>query len=161
MAQIPQNNSDLIEFVARLVKEVASEIFPSCKCVDVNPSPYRHELVVSFVVANGAGDFTNCQFGLNTAHLQSLRTIQLVGHHIIREVQHIHQKMNNPRLGDPFREAVRRALKTPSQIDQKVLEDSSRISERMFLSDFRNWWDTAAVHVPFTSKVTPFIPNGA
>ena len=149
MAQIPQNNSDLIEFVERLVKDVASEIFPSCKYVKVHPSLYRHELVVSFVVADGTGDFTNCQFGLNTAHLQSLGTIQLVGHHIIRDVQHIYKKMNNTRMGDPFREAVRQALKTPSQIEQEIL------------SEYMYWWKPDVVHPPLTGKITPFIPNGA
>ena len=160
----PMATSDLCEAIRQLAQDAANIYFPNGSTVSVTPDFARNDLIyVSVLFKSQRGATHNGRFMISRRDIEYSKDPQRLAAEIVRNIEQMQASLarGEPRLGDPFREAVRRALKTPSQIDQKVLEDSSRISERMFLSDFRNWWDTAAVHVPFTSKVTPFIPNGA
>lgn len=113
MAQAWLNETDLIEAVTAITRRAVDAIFPAGTRVLVDSSQYIPMVQVRVVEPDGQGNFTEHGFSLSRSQLRAIRSPELLARDIEFSVRKLCVEMHKPRLGDPFRDAVRRAIDPP------------------------------------------------
>lgn len=123
MAQAWLNETDLIDAVTAITRRAVDAIFPAGTRVLVDSSQYIPMVQVRVVEPDGQGNFTEHGFSLSRSRLRAFQSPELLARDIEFSARKLYVETHEPRLGDPFRDAVRQAIDPPKPVDLETFVD--------------------------------------
>ena len=161
----PMATSDLCEAIRQLAQDAANIYFPNGSTVSVTPDFARNDLIyVSVLFKSQRGATHNGRFMISRRDIEYSKDPQRLAAEIVRNIEQMQASLarGEPRLGDPFRDAVRRAIEPPKHSPPWWEPDLLEKCQASFRTKFPlDLMSVMPPPIPSSGASQFIVPNGA